>query len=70
MVRLAGSLSWYAPVVRIEEDRLMISGPRQRALTSSLRRGVPETVVAARSGVGAIDDDGRGAGPSDWTLSA
>lgn len=28
-----------------------------------------ETVVATRSGAGAMDDDGRGDGPSDWPLS-
>ncbi len=47
----------------------MISGPHQRVLFSSCplwRGAAAERVVTARSGVGIMDDDGRGDKPSDW----
>lgn len=59
------------PLVRIGRDQSMIFGPLRRAVPTSVHRGMAaETVVAVPSGVGTIDDDGCGDGPSDWALNA
>ena len=64
--RLTARLARPAPTSH-RRDRSMIFGPPQRALPALVRRDLAaETVVAARSGVGAMNDDGRGDGPSDW----
>lgn len=45
----------------------MIFRPRQRVLPALVRReAADKTVVAARSGVAATDDDGHGDWTSDW----
>jgi len=55
-------------IITCPGDQSMIFGPHQRAVQFPARCtvGPVETVVAASSGVGAIDETGAATGPSDW----